>query len=107
MDPDKMAASLVAIPRLTDLVIFTASRGNGESGAVDEYAGIVVGVKRASEGIVDLKTFGPNSVYSNHSVPYNANGASGTWRYRDSSLRDIMAVDSATGDPVCIEPKGI
>lgn len=106
MDPDNTILFRRA-PRLCDLVIFTASRGDGTaSGVVDEYAGIVVGVKRASEGIVDLKTFGPNSLYSNHSVPYNEHGAAGTWRHADTSLGDVMVVSSATGNLIRIEKDG-
>lgn len=59
----------------------------GVSGAVvgpltlDEYAGLVVYAQHADHGTVDIKTFGPNSIYDNRAVPYNANGAPMTWRY--------------------------
>lgn len=69
-------------PSLGRVVIFTAWRGEGEaSGKVDEYAGLVVGVSHADGGVVDIKTFGPNSIYSNNGIPHDATGKAGTWRY--------------------------
>lgn len=68
-------------PTLCRAVIFTASRGEGESSKIDEYAGEVVGVSRAAEGIVDIVTHGPNSTYHNNGIPHDADGKAGTWRY--------------------------
>lgn len=69
-------------PTLGRVVIFTAFRGEGEaSGKVDEYAGIVVNTPYADASIVDIKTFGSHSLYSNLAVPHDAGGKAGTWRY--------------------------
>jgi hypothetical protein len=92
----------VRVARLGEIVIFTAARGQGDTGVVDEYAALVVGVKRAKEGILDLKTFGPNSMYSNHAVPYNSLGKPGTWRLpkRWLDVQTMMTVDPETGDMI-------
>lgn len=74
-------------PTLGRVVIFAAFRGHGE-GNVDEYAGIVVGLTE-KPGVVDLKTFGPASIYCNLGVPYDADGKAGTWRYPPKSDETI------------------
>jgi hypothetical protein len=51
------------------------------------YAAIITRVNDGSEtpaslpGTVELATFGPNSVYFQHGVPYNAEAHTGTWRW--------------------------
>jgi hypothetical protein len=70
----------IQAPTIGRVVVFTAWRGEGEaSGKVDEYPGTIVKVH--ADGVVDIVTFGPNSVYHNNGVPYGANGQAGTWRY--------------------------
>jgi hypothetical protein len=46
---------------------------------LDVWPGIVTDVHDA--GRIDIKTFGPSSIYDNHNVPYSSDGAPGTWRY--------------------------
>lgn len=67
-------------PSLGRIVIFTAFRGH-EQEKVDEYAAIVTKVHDADTGIIDLCTFGSNSVYFQHSVPKNNDGLANTWRW--------------------------
>lgn len=70
-------------PSLGRVVIFTAWRGQGaDSGKVDQYAGIIVGVADDKPaGVIDIVTLGPSSVYHNNNVSHDADGAAGTWRY--------------------------
>lgn len=85
-------------PTIGRVVIFTARRGTGEaSGKVDEYPGIVVLALHADYGIVDIKIFGPNGMYDNKNVPYDANGAPMTWRYPPHS-KDTLDV----GESGCV-----
>lgn len=89
-----MSTIQITKPTLGRIVIFTAWRGEGEaSGSVDEYAGLVVGVSQADRGLVDLKTFGPNSIYSNSAVPFDAKGSAGTWRY-PPQYKDVLDLDT-------------
>lgn len=77
-------------PTLGRVVIYTAWRGEGEaSGKVDEYAGLVVGVAHADGAVVDIKTFGSNSIYSNNGIPYDGSGKAGTWRYPPRCTEEI------------------
>lgn len=81
-------------PTIDRIVEFTAWRGVGErSGEVDRYAGIVVASPADGHdaSTVDLVTFGPHSVYHNNAVPFDADGAAGTWRYpaRTDDLIDV------------------
>lgn len=88
-----MSTIQIPKPSLGRVVIFTAWRGEGEaSGKVDEYAGLVVGVKHADGGVVDIKTFGPNSIYCNQGIPFDANGSAGTWRY-PPHCKDVLDLD--------------
>ena len=88
-------SSKIQKPTLGRGVIYTAWRGEGEaSGKVDEYTGLVVGVAKAHEGTIDIKTFGPNSIYSNNGVHFDANGKAGTWRYPER-CDDMLDVNDA------------
>ena len=88
-------------PTIGRVVIYTAWRGQGEaSGKVDEYPGIVVLALHADYGIVDIKTFGPNSIYDNKNVPYSADGAPMTWRY-PTQCKDTLDV----GENGCVVVK--
>jgi len=90
MQPEETNTVTIQKPTLGRVVIFTAWRGEGEaSGKRDEYTGLVVGVSQADVGMVDLKTFGPTSIYSNQCVPYDANGVARTWRYPERSDETI------------------
>jgi hypothetical protein len=69
-------------PSLGRVVIFTAWRGQGEeSGKVDQYAGVIVGVSDDKPGVIDIVTLGPSSVYHNNGARFDADGSAGTWRY--------------------------
>jgi hypothetical protein len=56
------------------------------------YAGIIVGVH--PHGVVDLVTFGANSVYHNGGVPYDGSASAMTWRYPSIS-RDTLDLDES------------
>lgn len=47
----------------------------------DIYAGIIVRVLDSPENAVDLVTFGPSSIYHNHSVPFAPFPAAGHWTW--------------------------
>lgn len=72
-------------PTIGRVVIFTARNDerieeNGDRvTTIDTYPGMIVEVH--AEGVVDLVTFGPFSVYHNNGVPYGASGQAGTWSY--------------------------
>ncbi len=51
------------------------------------YPGLVTEVYEG--GVIDIKTFGPNSIYDNHKVSYNADGKSGTWRYPPHEIAQV------------------
>lgn len=68
----------VSAPSKGRVVEFTAHVGFDTAERVS-YAGLVVGVH--ANGVVDLVTFGPNSVYHNNGVPYDRNGGAMSWRY--------------------------
>lgn len=76
----------ITIPTKGRVVTFTAHVGFDTTERI-EYAGIVVG--HQGHGVVDLVTFGPNSVYHNEGIPYDANGHAKTWRYPDA-MRDTL-----------------
>ena len=63
-------------PTLGRIVLFSPEEGR-------VLVGLVVGVSRASEGRVDLRTltFGPSTTYGASAVPYGSDGRAGTWRY--------------------------
>jgi hypothetical protein len=65
-------------PTIGRIVHFTAS--DGDPGP---YAGIIVAVHKAPEPLerVDLVTFGPNSLYHNHNVPYSEEPKAGHWNW--------------------------
>lgn len=73
--PDK---TTIQVPSKGRIVEFTAHVGFDTTERTS-YAGIVVG--HHGNGGVDLVTFGPNSLYHNGPVPYDANGGAMTWRY--------------------------
>lgn len=62
-------------PSVGRIVHFT-----GPDGDPGPYAGIIVRV-HPTEGVVDLVTFGPNSVYHNHSAPFSAEPKPGHWNW--------------------------
>jgi hypothetical protein len=86
----------IAKPSLGRIVIYTAFRGHTEE-RVDEYAGFVVKVHDG--GVIDMCTLGSNSIYHNHSVPYDATGRAGTWRYPEIVREEIEVPADATVKP--------
>ncbi len=85
------ATPTITAPTKGRIVEFTAHVGFDTSERV-VYPGIIVGVH--PYGAVDLVTFGPNSVYHNAAVPYDANALAMTWRYPSIS-RDTLDLDEA------------
>lgn len=65
-------------PTLGRIVLFTSFRGHEEK-ELDEYAALITKVHH--NGVVDLATFGSSSLYHKTSIPYDADGRSGSWRY--------------------------
>lgn len=48
----------------------------------ETYAGIITRVSAdPTDTKVDLVTFGPNSIYHNHNVPFQEEGAFGCWSW--------------------------
>ena len=76
----------IIIPTKGRIVTFTAHVGFDTTERI-EYAGLVVG--HHGNGVVDLVTFGPNSVYHNGDIPYDANGRAMTWRYPDAQRNTL------------------
>jgi hypothetical protein len=83
----------ISTPTPGRVVLFTAFRGH-ETAEKDEYPGIVV--KHHGDGVVDLVTFGPNSIYHNHKVKHLHSGEPQGWRYppHSADMIDIPVVDN-------------
>jgi hypothetical protein len=63
------------IPTIGRTVHFTSLDG-------ETYAGIITRVIGGATGtVVDLVTFGPNSVYFNHNVPFSVGPDPGHWTW--------------------------
>jgi hypothetical protein len=93
--------SKIQYPSLGRVVEFTARKGFCEFLREEErvtYAGLVVGVHL--NGVVDIVTFGPNSVHHNNRVAYHANGEAMTWRYppRCDATLDVSEDGTARGE---------
>lgn len=74
----------IQAPTIGRVVIFTALYEERKAGDdlvinIDTYPGIITRVH--ADGVVDLVTFGPGSIYHNLAVPHCARGKSGTWAF--------------------------
>lgn len=73
VEPQKLPIGVQA-PSTCRMVHFTAGDGN-----VGPYAAIITAVN--ADGTVELATFGRNSLYFQHGVPYDGDGRANTWRW--------------------------
>ena len=65
-------------PSIGRIVHFTAADGPPKTGSA-AYASIITAVN--ADESVELATFGPNSLYFQHAVKFDADGANHTWRW--------------------------
>lgn len=85
----------IQAPTIGRVVIFTARNDERveDDGTrvttIDTYPGTIVKVH--DDGVVDLVTFGPHSVYHHNGVRYGAHGQAGTWNY-PLQTRDTIEV---------------
>ena len=86
----------IQAPTIGRGVIFTALNeerveANGRVVTLQTYPGTIVKVH--DDGVVDLVTFGPASLYHNNGIRYGAHGQAGTWQYPTPCL-DKIEVDA-------------
>ncbi len=78
-------------PQVGDPVLFSAPLpGMPNPDILDEYAGTVTRVSVNNDGVIDLVTFGANSMYFQHQIPHNVEGypgSQGSWRYPSEAAR--------------------
>lgn len=69
-------------PQVGDPVFFVAPTDCQNDGTPSFYAAIVTVVRDPLNGDCDLVTFGPNSIYFNHNIPYAPLLKAGHWCHK-------------------------